>query len=280
MRLRVQKTLKMYVNGKFIRSESGQVLPAPAADGTVMNASRASRKDLRDSIGSNRKALAGWAGRSAYNRGQILYRLAEMLEGRGASLPTSEEDRIRATDRVVHHAGWTDKISAVLSTLNPVSAAYVNYSMVRPLGVVVAVPHPDDGLLGMVEALCDILVMSNAGTLIVPIEQAELATALGECLHTSDLPGGTLNVLTGNLDELLPTVNVHDDIDGLLCAEGALTAEQWRTAQHDGAHVLRRLVQVPRADRAAGPDVLARLSEVKTVWMSAQGEIPAGRVGY
>lgn len=280
MRLRVQKTLKMYVNGKFVRSESGRVLPTTAADGTAMNASRASRKDLRDSIGANRKALAGWAGRSAYNRGQILYRLAEMMEGRGSTLPTSEADWTQAVDRVVHHAGWADKITAVLSTLNPVSAAYVNYSMVRPLGVVVAIPHPEDGLLGMVEALCDVLVMSNAGTLIVPIERAELAAALAECLHTSDLPGGTLNVLTGDLAELLPTVNIHDDIDGLLCAEGALTAEQWRTAQHDGAHVLRRLVQVPRASHAAGPDVLSRLSEVKTVWMSAQGEIPAGRAGY
>jgi acyl-CoA reductase-like NAD-dependent aldehyde dehydrogenase len=280
MRLAVRKTLKMYLNGRFIRSESGRVLPITAADGTAMHACRASRKDLRDAIGANRAALAGWAGRTAFNRGQILYRLAEMLEDRREALPTAQADAEAAVDRAVHHAGWADKITAVLSSLNPVAAAYVNYSMVRPLGVVVAVPHPEDGLLGMVEALCSVLVMGDTGTLVVPVARAELATALTEALHTSDLPGGALNVLTGELDELLPVAHTHDDLDGLLLTDGVLDDEAFAEAERQAAHVLRRLVVVPRAARPAGPETLIRLAEIKTVWMSAQGEIPTGRAGY
>jgi len=280
MRLSVHKTLKMYQGGRFIRSESGRVLPTTAVDGSPMNAAHASRKDLRNSVSTNRGAQAGWAGRSAYNRGQILYRLAEMLEGRGDSLPTSEQDWQAAVDRAVHHAGWTDKITAVLSSLNPVSAAYVNYSMIRPMGVIVAFPHPQDGLLGLVETACQILVMGNAGTLVVPVEHAELATAFSEALHTCDLPGGTLDVLTGRIEELLPVADTHDDIDSILVVDGAVSADQWETSQREGARVLRRLVQVGRAQDPAGPDVFSRLCEVKTVWMSAMGEIPAGRLAY
>lgn len=280
MRLTVQKTLKMYLGGKFVRSESGRVLPTTASDGTLMNVCRASRKDLRDSVGNNRASLGGWAGRSAYNRGQILYRLAEMLDGRLASLPIEAAAAEQAIDRVVHHAGWTDKISAALSTLNPVASAYVNYSMVRPLGVVVAFPDPRDGLLGLVEATCQILVMGNTGTLIVPIDLAELATAYTEALHTSDLPGGAINVLTGDVAELLPVANIHDDIDSILVAGGAVSDEQWAEAQREGAGVLRRMVKVDRASLPAGPEVFSKLCEVKTVWMSAGGEIPAGGSAY
>lgn len=280
MRLSVHKTLKMYVGGKFIRSESGRVLPTTAHDGTAMNAARASRKDLRDSVSNMRKAQSGWAGRTAYNRGQILYRLGEMLEGRGDSLPTRTEDWQAAVDRAVHHAGWTDKITAVLSSLNPVSAAYVNYSMIRPLGIVVAFPHPDDGLLGMVETACQILVMSNTGTIVVPTAQAELATAFAEALHTCDLPGGAINVLTGEIEEILPVADAHDDVDGILVVEGAVSADQWKSSQHEGARVLRRLIRARRAENPAGPETFSKLCEVKTVWMSAMREIPAGRIAY
>lgn len=280
MRLSVQKTLKMYAKGAFIRSESGRVAPTTARDGGLVNVCLASRKDLRDAIGVNRAALPSWAGATAYNRGQILYRLAEMLEGRQGSLPAEREDIERAIDRAVHHAGWTDKITAMLSTLNPVAQAYVNYSMIRPVGVVVAFPDPADGLLGLVEASCQILVMGNTGTLIVPVDLGELAAAYAESLHTSDLPGGSLNVLTGSAAELLPTVNSHDDIDAVLACGRALSDEQWRGVEHDGAHVLRRLVRGPGASTPATPDQLSRLAEVKTVWMSAGSEVPQGGGAY
>jgi len=280
MRLSVHKTLKMYLKGAFVRSEAGRVVPVTARDGGLMNVCLASRKDLRDALAANRAALPGWAGRTAYNRGQILYRLAEMLEARGDSLPVSQAEREAAVDRAVHHAGWADKISAILSTLNPVAQAYVNYAMVRPIGIVVALPDPADGLLGLVEATSQILVMGNTGTLIVPVDLGELAAAYAESLHTSDLPGGAINILTGDPVELVPVANKHDDLDVLLAAGDALSDFQWAEVEREGAAVLRRLVRAPGAAKPAGPDLLSRLTEVKTVWMSAGAEIPAGGAAY
>lgn len=268
-RLAIQKTLKMYVGGKFIRSESGRVTHAKAADGSDMNVCFASRKDLRDAIGINRKAQAGWAAKTAFNRGQILYRLAEILEARVDTLPTKKADAHAAIDRAVHHAGWSDKVTAVLSTLNPVAATYVNYSMIRPVGVVLAIPHPEDGLLGMVEALCASALMGNATTLLVPVVHAELATHLAEALATSDFPGGVVNVLTGDFDSVLATANIHDDLDTLFTNEGVLSAETLKTAQFEGAAVMRRIVVATRAKTPATPAELMRLAEMQTVWMSA-----------
>ncbi|MFK7930712.1 MAG: aldehyde dehydrogenase family protein [Myxococcota bacterium] len=280
MRLSVEKTLKMYVGGRFIRSESGRVLPLQSPNETPMYACHASRKDLRDSIAKSRAAQAGWAGRTAYNRGQILYRLAEMMDDKGPTLPTTEADWTGAVDRAVHHAGWSDKITAILSSLNPVGQAFVNYSMIRPMGVVVGIPHPDDGLLGLVELTCQALLMGDTITLLTPISMAELVAAYAELLHTSDIPAGTVNLLTGPIDELIAVANIHDDLDCILAVEGAVTTEQWTSAEHEGAHVLRRLVVATRAKTPAGPDALARLGEIKTVWMSAGGEVPGGRLAY
>lgn len=268
-RIRVQKTLKMVVGGKFIRSESGRVSPVKGVDGSVMNASFASRKDLRNSIANNRGAQAAWAARTAYNRGQILYRLAEILDDRASTLPTTEADAFAATDRAVHHAGWSDKVTALLSSLNPVAATYVNYSKIRPLGVVVMVPHPEDGLLGMVEVACRSALMGNAATLLIPLERAELATQFAECLATSDFPGGVINILTGDIPALLQTANIHDDLDGLVLTEGTVTADVLAAAQVEGAAVMRRIHTIARAKEPAGPNELGRLSEMQTVWMSA-----------
>lgn len=268
-RLSVQKTLKMYVGGQFVRSESGHTLPIRGARGETMHASKASRKDLRDTVEIARAAQPGWAGRSAYNRGQILYRLAEMLEDRSSALPTSPADVAAAVDRAVHHAGWTDKIGAVLSTLNPVSTAYVNYSMVRAMGIVVVVPSAADGLLGLVEAACAPLVMGNTAILLVPAEQAELAVAFMEALATSDLPGGVVNVLTGDVAGVLDWADKHDDVDALYVFDGALSAERLTKSQVAAARTLRRVVMAGGAAAPADPIVLQRLAEVKTVWMSS-----------
>ncbi|MCA9568694.1 MAG: aldehyde dehydrogenase family protein [Myxococcales bacterium] len=268
-RLAVQKTLKMYVGGKFIRSESGRTVAAKAADGSTMNVCFASRKDLRDSIGNNRSSQPKWAAMTAYNRGQILYRLAEILEARADTLPAKKADVHAAIDRAVHHAGWSDKVTAVLSTLNPVAATYVNYSLVRPVGVVLAVPHPDDGLLGMVEALCAAVLMGNSTTVLVPPASAEVATHLMEALATSDFPGGVVNILTGDIPGVLATANVHDDLDTLFVTEGVLEPEVLKTAQIEAAAVMRRIVIAGRAAEPATPAHLMRLAELQTVWMSA-----------
>ncbi|HMV69653.1 MAG TPA: aldehyde dehydrogenase family protein, partial [Myxococcota bacterium] len=246
-RIGVQKTLKMYVGGQFIRSESGHTLPVTGARGETMHACKASRKDLRDTVQIAREAQPKWEARTAYNRGQIVYRLAEMLEDRARSFPVRARDVAAAADRAVHHAGWTDKIGAVLSTLNPVSTAYVNYSMVRPMGVIVVAPRAADGLLGLVEAACAPIVMGNAAILLVPAELAELAAAFAEALATSDLPGGVVNLLTGDVPAVLDWADKHDDVDALYLVDGALTAERLTASQVAAARTLRRVIVAPPA---------------------------------
>lgn len=268
-RLRVQKTLKLFVGGEFIRSESGRTLKGTSRAGEAMHVSRASKKDLRDCVEKMRAAQAGWAKRTAYNRGQILYRLGEILEDRGAALAAAPSDVESAVDRCVFHAGWTDKITALLSSLNPVASAYVNYSMVGPVGVVAAVPNPADGLLGLVEATCAPLVMGNAVAILVPAELAELAIAFSEALATSDVPHGVVNVLTGDVAEMVAGIDMHDDVDALLIAEGGVTAALAKKSEEEAARMMRRVVQVGSAASPASPHQLARLSEVKTVWMSS-----------
>jgi acyl-CoA reductase-like NAD-dependent aldehyde dehydrogenase len=271
-RLRVDKTLKMLVGGKFVRSESGRTMPvdstSPHGGKRTVNAPLASRKDVRDAVKAARSAQSGWAAATAYNRGQILYRLAEMLDDRLDQLPVKADDAAAAVDRVIHHAGWTDKISALLSTINPVAATYVNYSKIRPLGVVAAAPDAADGLLGMVEALCASAVMGNATILFVPGRLAETAIALSEALATCDLPAGVVNVLTGDQDELLGHAAAHDDVDGLYLA-GAAGQKVKAKLDVEGARVMRRLLQVGGAASPATPFELGKLAEVQTVWMSA-----------
>ena len=273
-RLSIEKTVKQYVGGKFIRSESGRVMASEGSDGRTVFVPQGSRKDLRDAVRVARKAQGAWASRTAYNRGQILYRLAEMLDGR--PLPTREADAIAAIDRAVHHAGWADKITALLSTLNPVSGTYVNYSRIRPLGVLVTVPDPKDGLLGMVEAACTCAVMGNACIMVVDAALGELAAAFAEALHTSDLPGGVVNVLTGDASELLAVASIHDDVDGLLLYG---ETPDLSSLQTEAAHVMRRIVTRKGATSPASPIELQQLSEVQTVWMSAY-EPQGGAAAY
>ncbi|NVB36739.1 aldehyde dehydrogenase family protein [Pseudenhygromyxa sp. WMMC2535] len=270
-RLLVEKTLKLYVGGKFIRSESGRVdrIRATGVQPRDIYVCRASRKDFRDAMDQARAALAGWSGRSAYNRGQILYRLAEILEDRAHALPIDDEHVHLAVDRVVHHAGWCDKIQALLSTLNPVATAHVNYSMLRPVGVVVAVPDPADELLGMVEALCAATLMGNVVKLFVPLAAGELATALAEALATCDMPAGVVDVMTTDVPGLLAWANHHDDLDAIYIAEGAVDPELRASTQREAARVMRRLIHVTGAAESASPLTLQQLAEIKTVWMSS-----------
>jgi acyl-CoA reductase-like NAD-dependent aldehyde dehydrogenase len=268
-RIRVQKTLKLFIGGEFPRSESGRTLIVRSHRGEVMHVSRASRKDLRETVEKMRAAQAGWWKRTAYNRGQILYRLAEILEDRATSFPTTEADVAAAADRAVFHAGWSDKITALLSSLNPVAGSYVNYSMLGPVGVVVAVPRADDGLLGLVEAIGAALVMGNAVALLVPAERAELAIALAEALATSDVPHGIVNILTGDLAELVGAADSHDDIDAFYFAKGAIPEKLVTAAETEAARMMRRILVVPGAAEPASPHQLGKLAEVKTVWMSS-----------
>lgn len=287
-RIPVLKTYKLYIGGAFPRTESGRSYLVSAADGRPLaNACRASRKDLRDAVRAARAAFPGWAGRTAMNRGQILYRIAELMEGRreqfaeevaaaeGVALDRATELVGRAIDRWVWYAGWADKISQVLGAANPVAAPYFNFTIPEPSGVIGLVAPESSSLLGLVSRLAPVLVGGNT-TVVLASERRPLpAVTLTEVLATSDLPGGVVNVLTGWRRELLPVLAAHLDVDGLDLwgAPDELRVEAERLAAENVKRLARRSVRQAEErfdwtdDRAAErPEWIAAFLEMKTVW--------------
>jgi hypothetical protein len=208
-----------------------------------------------------------------------MYRLAEILEGRAGALPIPSKDAFAAIDRIVHHAGWADKVTALLSTLNPVASTYVNYSRVRAMGVIVAAPNPKDGLLGMVEAICAATVMGNSMILLLEHEAGELAIALAEALATCDMPGGVINILTTNVESLIKVAICHDDVDALYLSTNGIDPDFLKEIQVENAAVMRRLITTEDATNPATPIELSKLAEVQTVWMSSL-EMKGGAAAY
>ncbi|GGQ16272.1 aldehyde dehydrogenase [Actinomadura coerulea] len=276
-RLSVRKTYKLYIGGAFPRSESGRSYPVTDSKGRFLaNASQASRKDARDAVVAARKAFPGWSGRTAYNRGQILYRIAEMLEGRrdqfvdelrqaGASKGAAGTEVDAAVDRWVWYAGWADKLGAVAGAANPVSGPFFNFSTPEPTGVV-AVVAPDSPLLGLVSVLAPVIVSGNTAV-VVASEPAPLpSVTLAEVLATSDLPGGVVNLLTGRRTEIAPWLAAHMDVNAVDLA-GALP-EHVRELEDEAAGNLKRVLR-PTGDDWAGEPGTARMTaflETKTVW--------------
>ncbi|GGV09757.1 aldehyde dehydrogenase family protein [Actinomadura sp. LOL_016] len=275
-RLSVRKTYKLYIGGAFPRSESGRSYVVTDAKGRfVANASHASRKDVRDAVGAARKAFGGWSGRTPYNRGQILYRVAEMLEGRrdqfvdelrtaGLSKGAATAEVDAAVDRWVWYAGWADKLAAVVGSSNPVAGPFFNFSTPEPTGVV-GVVAPDSPLLGLVSTVAPAIVSGNTAV-VVASEPAPLpAITLAEVLATSDLPGGVVNVLTGRRDELAPWLATHMDVNALdLAGVGDGVAD----LEEKAAGNLKRVVRPGDSDWGAEPGT-ARMTaflETKTVW--------------
>lgn len=282
-RLRVKKTYKLYVGGKFPRSESGRSYPVTTPDGTELaNASLASRKDVRDAVAAARKAQGPWAGRTAYLRGQVLYRAAEMLEGRAGQFAeeleeaTGEQSRAtveHAIDRLVHYAGWTDKVASVLGGANPVAGPYFNHTKPEPLGVIGVVAPQSDPLLGLVEAVAPAIATGNTVVVVASEAKPLPAISFGEVLATSDLPGGVVNVLSGKVAELAPWLAGHADLNGidLSGVEDAGLAAELEAA----AAVTLKVVRRP--GRSGGPlDLLRQWIEYKTVWHPAGMASTAG----
>jgi aldehyde dehydrogenase (NAD+) len=287
-RIPVLKTYKMYVGGQFPRTESGRTYLVSDADGAPLaNACRASRKDIRDAVRVARGAAAGWASRTAMNRGQILYRVAELLEGRAdqftAEVAAAEglraaDARIavgRSIDRWVWYAGWTDKISQVLGSANPVAAPYFNFTIPEPSGVVGVVAPERSSLLGLVSRLAPVLAGGNVAVVLASEARPLPAITLAEVLATSDVPGGVVNVLTGLRGELVPVLASHADVDGL---DGWGIPDDLRTAAEiAAADSVKRVARRPHGtvdarfdwldDRAAErPEWIAAFMEMKTVW--------------
>jgi acyl-CoA reductase-like NAD-dependent aldehyde dehydrogenase len=287
-RIEVRKTYKLYIGGAFPRSESGRAYVVKAADGTPLaNACRASRKDLRDSVRAARKAFPGWAAKTAMNRGQVLYRVAELMEGRhdqfvdevaaaeGIRDARARDAVDRAIDRWVWYAGWADKIAQVLGSSNPVAAPYFNFTIPEPTGVVGVVAPETSSLLGLVSRLAPPLVTGNAVVLITSERRPLPAITLAEVLATSDVPGGVVNILTGYKAELVPVLAAHADVDALDTwgVPDELRTEVETLAADDIKRLLRRPTTTAEArfdwlDDAATerPEWIAAFLEMKTVW--------------
>ncbi len=287
-RVDVRKTYKLYVGGEFPRSESGRSYLVAAADGTPLaNAVRASRKDLRDAVRAARKAFPGWADRTAMNRGQILYRVAELMEGRrdqfaaevvraeGLRADRAEAIVARAIDRWVWYAGWADKIAQVLGASNPVAADYFNFTIPEPSGVVGVVAPEASSLLGLVSRLAPPLVAGNAVVVLTSESRPLPAITLTEVLATSDVPAGVVNVLTGRKKELVPVLANHADVDAI--DVWGVPDDIRRDAELAAAESVKRVVRRPAGtsegrfdwlDDAASerPEWIAAYLEMKTVW--------------
>ena len=280
-RLAVRKTYKLYVGGAFARSESGRTYEARAADGRFLaNAALASRKDARDAVVAARKAFGGWSSATAYNRGQVLYRVAEVLEGRraqfvaevadaeGVKRGTAERQVDAAIDRWVWYAGWSDKVHQVHGSSNPVAGPYFDFSVPEPTGVV-AVVAPASSLLGLVSVVAPVVVTGNT-CVVVAAESAPLpAVTLSEVLATSDVPGGVVNLLTGRAAEIAPWLASHMDVNAIDLA-GVTDAELATELERAAADNLKRVVRPPlgEPDWEADPglDRMLAFLETKTVW--------------
>jgi acyl-CoA reductase-like NAD-dependent aldehyde dehydrogenase len=287
-RVAVRKTYKLYIGGEFPRSESGRSYVVRAADGTPLaNAVRGSRKDLRDAVRAARKAAEGWAAKTAMNRGQVLYRVAELMEGRrdqfAAEVAAAEGLRdaraaevvAAAIDRWVWYAGWADKIAQVLGSSNPVGAPYFNFTIPEPTGVVGVVAPETSSLLGLVSRLAPPLVAGNTVVVLASEARPLPAVTLTEVLATSDVPGGVVNLITGLRKELVPVLAGHVDVDALDTwgVPDAMRTEVDTIA----ADSVKRLARRPRtvsearfdwmeARAAERPEWIASYLEMKTVW--------------
>ncbi|MFD8258470.1 aldehyde dehydrogenase family protein [Streptomyces griseoluteus] len=278
-RLSVFKTYKLYVGGKFPRSESGRVYEVTDSKGNwLANAPRSSRKDARDAVVAARKAFGGWSGATAYNRGQVLYRVAEMLEGRreqfvrevadaeGLSKAKAGAVVDAAVDRWVWYAGWTDKIAQVVGGANPVAGPYFNLSSPEPTGVVAVLAPQDSSFLGLVSVLAPAIATGNTAVVVASAKAPLPALSLGEVLATSDVPGGVVNILSGGTAELGAPLAAHQDVNAIdLAGADAELAKELEIAAADN---LKRVLRPQPVDYSVTPGVdrMTAFLETKTVW--------------
>jgi acyl-CoA reductase-like NAD-dependent aldehyde dehydrogenase len=278
-RLSVFKTYKLYVGGKFPRSESGRVYEVTdSKDKWLANVPLSSRKDARDAVVAARKAFGGWSGATAYNRGQILYRIAEMLEGRkdqfvrevaqseGLSKSKAADVVDAAIDRWVWYAGWTDKIAQIAGGANPVAGPFFNLSTPEPTGVVTVVAPQESSFLGLVSVVAPVVATGNTAVVIASEKAPLPALSLGEVLATSDLPGGVVNILSGRTAEIAAPLAAHQDVNGIdLTGADEALAKELEIAAADN---LKRVLRPQAVDFSADPGTRRLMSflETKTVW--------------
>jgi acyl-CoA reductase-like NAD-dependent aldehyde dehydrogenase len=283
-RIDVRKTYKLYIGGAFPRSESGRSYVVNDSKGRFLaNASQASRKDARDAVQAARKAFTGWSGRTAYNRGQVVYRVAEVLEGRraqfvdevqrseGLAKRQAEAAVDLSVDRIVWYAGWADKITQVVGGANPIAGPYFNFSMPEPTGVVAVVAPQESSLLGLVSVLAPVITTGNTAVVITSHQRPLPAITLSEVLATSDVPGGVVNMLTGSAAEVAPWLASHMDVNAVDLT-GIDDPALARSLEESAAENLKRVIRPGKfgttGDWTPQPGIgrMTTFLETKTVW--------------
>lgn len=278
-RIAVAKTYKIYIGGKFPRTESGRYFALTDKKGDVIaNMCRGSRKDFRNAVVAARNAQPGWAKASAYLRGQILYRIAEMLEGRreqfiaelvlqGATQKAAEKEVDLSIDRLIYYAGWTDKYQQVFSAVNPVSSSHFNFSVLEPTGVVSILAPDDSSLLGLISNIAPVIAGGNTCVVLASESKPLAAVSFAEVLHASDVPGGVVNILTGFRAELTEQFASHMDVNAVIYCDGGKAVA--KTVQELAADNIKRVVARDRVDwsgDAENPYLIRDTQEVKTTW--------------
>jgi acyl-CoA reductase-like NAD-dependent aldehyde dehydrogenase len=282
-RIDVRKTYKLFIGGEFPRSESGHSYPVHDARGRfVANAALASRKDARDAVSAARKAFPGWSGRTAYNRGQVVYRIAEVMEdrrpqfvealrqGEGGSAAAAGKVLDASIDRLVWYAGWADKLAQVVGNANPVAGPFFNLSTPEPTGVVAVLAPQESSLLGLVSVVAPVLISGNTLVVASSAERPLAAITFAEVLATSDVPAGVVNILTGTLDRTAPTLASHMDVNAIDLTGLAGDPEQATALEVQAAENLKRVRRAPAAEPDwtldPGLDRMTDVLETKTVW--------------
>lgn len=280
-RINVLKTYKTYVGGSFPRTESGRYYKVYDGSGDVLaNACQCSRKDVRDAVVAARKAQPGWADRSAYNRGQILYRIAEMLEGRKAQFAeelktmgmhhqTAAKEVETAIDRLIYYAGWTDKYQQVFGTVNPVASDHFNFSMPEPMGVVSIVAPRQQPLLGLVSVIAPVIAGGNTCVVLASQPYPLCAISFAEVLQTSDVPGGVINILTGYPDELIDHMSSHMDVNAFFYTDSELHKKHRKQIDENAALNIKRVTYRAIDDwvsEGEDPYLITKFQETKTTW--------------
>lgn len=279
-RLQVLKTYKLFIGGQFPRTESGRYYALHGKDGiAIANVCLSSRKDARNAVVAARKAFGSWSERSAFNRGQIVYRIAEMLEGRrsqfieelqlmGLTAANAAKEVDACVDRIVYYAGWCDKYQQILSAVNPVASSHFNFSVAEATGVVGIIAPEESPLLGLVSLLIPAIAGGNTVVVIASEKYPLSAVTLAEVIHSSDVPGGVVNILTGTADELVPPLASHLDVNAM--TSSGLSADIARAMQVQAADNVKRVVRYSAMDwskpSTQGLSMIEDLQEIKTTW--------------
>ncbi|MES2395119.1 MAG: aldehyde dehydrogenase family protein [Bacteroidota bacterium] len=292
-RLEIQKTYKIYIGGQFPRTESGRFYPLKNKKGDIMaNICQSSRKDFRNAVVAARGAFSGWSGRAGFNRSQILYRIAEMLEGRkeqfiselilqGLTEKAANDEVSLSVDRLVYYAGWCDKYQAVFSSVNPVASSHFNFSVPEPTGVVAIIAPEESSLLGLVTAIAPVIAGGNSCIVLASESKPLCAVTFAEVLNSSDLPGGVVNILTGSSEELHSHFSSHMDVNALTYYR--TNKNEIKTIKENASLNVKRIFiydkVVLASDKAQSPYLIFDNQEIKTTWHPIEN-IGSAKAGY